>query len=88
MQTTIGDANEPELRAQVGYLQRQLNSVNEHLDANFSRLEAAGMGGVQLAEELAYARDRIAQLEDELHHMAQRNNATLALASAQRDEAE
>jgi hypothetical protein len=41
---------------------------------------------VALAEKLAAAEDRIAELEDELRGLAQRNKASLALVSAQRDE--
>jgi chromosome segregation ATPase len=86
LHTTIGDANEPVLRAQLDYLQTELETANDQLDNNFSRLEAAGLSGVALAEKLAAAEDRISELEDELRALGQRNIASLALVSAQRDE--
>ena len=66
LQTTVGDGGEAAFRAQVEYLQKELDSANVQLDANFSRLEAAGFNGLTLAEKLAAAEDRIADLEDEL----------------------
>jgi chromosome segregation ATPase len=86
LNTTIGDPNESILRAQLEYLQHELENANDQLDNNFSRLEAAGLSGVALAEKLAAAEDRIAELEEELQALAQRNKASLALVSAQRDE--
>ena len=66
LNTTIGDANEPILRAQVEHLQTELDKVNGQLDSNFSRLEEAGLGSVALAEKLAAALARIGELEDEI----------------------
>jgi chromosome segregation ATPase len=88
LQTTVGDSNEPVLQAQIEYLQIELNRANDQLDNNFSRLEAAGLGGVALAEKLAAAEERIAELEDEIRALIQRNKASLALVSAQKREAQ
>lgn len=66
LQTTVGDANEPLLTAQLEYLQTELQNANSQLDSNFDRLESAGLGAVALAEKYAKAQDRIAQLESEL----------------------
>nr|XP_019047925.1 hypothetical protein I302_04545 [Kwoniella bestiolae CBS 10118]OCF26855.1 hypothetical protein I302_04545 [Kwoniella bestiolae CBS 10118] len=88
LQTTIGDANEPILQAQLEYLQKELQDANNQLDHNFSRLEAAGLGGVALAEKLAAAEERIGELEDEIRTLVQRNKASLALVSAQKEERE
>ena len=74
------------MRAQLDHLQAELENANGQLDANFSRLEAAGMSGVELAEKLATAEDRISELEDELRALMQRNTASLALVTAQRNE--
>lgn len=70
------------------YLQQELKEANEQLDQNFSRLEAAGLGAVQLAEKLAAAEERIGELEDEVRTLGQRNKASLALVGAQREEQE
>ncbi|WWC91338.1 uncharacterized protein L201_006281 [Kwoniella dendrophila CBS 6074] len=88
LQTTIGDANEPVLQAQLEYLQNELQDANNQLDHNFSRLESAGLGAVALAEKLAAAEERIGELEDEIRTLVQRNKASLALVSAQREERE
>ncbi|WVQ93329.1 hypothetical protein IAU59_000397 [Kwoniella sp. CBS 9459] len=88
LQTTIGDANEPVLQAQLEYLQHELADANHQLDSNFSRLESAGLGAVALAEKLAAAEERIGELEDEIRTLIQRNKASLALVSAQREERE
>lgn len=85
LQTTVGDANEPILRAQIDQLQNELENANGQLDANFSRLEAAGLNGLELAKELAGARERIEDLENELRSLAQKNKASLALLSEQRE---
>ena len=74
------------LQAQVEYLQSELQHANEELDHNFSRLEAAGLSAVNLAEKLATAEDRIGQLEDEIRALLQRNKASLVLVNAQREE--
>lgn len=58
------------------------------MDQNFSRLETAGLGAVQLAEKLAAAEERISELEDEVRTLGQRNKASLALVGAQREEQE
>ncbi|RSH95361.1 hypothetical protein EHS25_000448 [Saitozyma podzolica] len=87
-ETTLGDSNEPVLQAQIEYLQTELHRANDQLDSNFSRLEAAGLGGVALAEKLAAAEERIAELEDEIRALIQRNKASLALVSAQKREAQ
>jgi chromosome segregation ATPase len=86
LQSSVGDSNQPILRAQLEYLQDELKSANDQLDNNFSRLESAGFGALSLAEKLAKANERIADLEDELRGLSQRNKASLALVSAQRDE--
>ncbi|OCF72584.1 hypothetical protein I204_06966 [Kwoniella mangroviensis CBS 8886] len=88
LQTTIGDANEPILQAQLEYLQKELRDANDQLDHNFSRLEAAGLGGVALAEKLAAAEERIGELEGEIRTLVQRNKASLALVSAQKEDRE
>nr|XP_018259051.1 uncharacterized protein I303_08594 [Kwoniella dejecticola CBS 10117]OBR81209.1 hypothetical protein I303_08594 [Kwoniella dejecticola CBS 10117] len=88
LQTTIGDANEPVLQAQLEYLQEELRGANDQLDRNFSRLESAGLGAVALAEKLAAAEERIGELEDEIRALLQRNKASLALVSADREERE
>jgi len=63
-----------------------LENANDQLDNNFSRLEAAGLSGYALAEKLAIAEDRINDLEDQIRTAMQRNKATLAVVTAQRDE--
>ncbi|WVF65682.1 hypothetical protein IAT40_000413 [Kwoniella sp. CBS 6097] len=88
LQTTVGDANEPALQAQLEYLQHELDDANVQLDSNFSRLESAGLGAITLAEKLAAAEERIGDLEDENRTLIQRNKASLALVSAQREERE
>ncbi|KIR28320.1 hypothetical protein I309_02613 [Cryptococcus deuterogattii LA55] len=88
LQTTIQSANEPLFQAQMEYLQQELKEANEQLDQNFSRLEAAGLGAVQLAGKLAAAEERIDELEDEVKTLGQRNKASLALVGAQREEQE
>ncbi|WRT68934.1 uncharacterized protein IL334_005916 [Kwoniella shivajii] len=88
LQTTIGDSNEPILQAQLEYLQNELQDANDQLDHNFSRLESAGIGSVALAEKLAAAEERIGELEDEIRTLIQRNKASLALVSAQKEERE
>lgn len=70
------------------YLQQELKEANEQLDQNFSRLEAAGLGAIQLAGKLAAAEERIDELEDEVKTLGQRNKASLALVGAQREEQE
>lgn len=86
LQTTVGDANEPILRAQIDQLQVELDNANGQLDSNFSRLEAAGLNGLRLAEDLAQAQERVNELEDQLRNLTQRNKASLALLTEQRDE--
>ncbi|TYJ55290.1 hypothetical protein B9479_004010 [Cryptococcus floricola] len=86
LQTTIQSNNEPVLQAQVEYLQHELREANSQLDHNFSRLESAGFGAVELAEKLAAAEQRISELEDEIRALRQRNKASLAVVGAQRDE--
>jgi chromosome segregation ATPase len=86
LQSSIGDSNEPVLRAQLEYLQDELKNANDQLDNNFSRLESAGFGALSLAEKLAKANERISDLEDELRGLSQRNKASMALVTAQRDE--
>nr|XP_019009710.1 uncharacterized protein I206_05270 [Kwoniella pini CBS 10737]OCF48491.1 hypothetical protein I206_05270 [Kwoniella pini CBS 10737] len=88
LQTTIGDSNEPVLQAQLEYLQNELKDANNQLDNNFNRLESAGLGAVALAEKLAAAEERIGELEDEIRTLLQRNKASLALVSVQREERE
>ncbi|OCF44892.1 hypothetical protein I317_01171 [Kwoniella heveanensis CBS 569] len=88
LQTTIGDVNEPVLQAQLEYLQHELEDANHQLDSNFSRLESAGLGAIALAEKLAAAEEKIGELEDEIRTLIQRNKASLALVSAQREERE
>ncbi|WVR09164.1 hypothetical protein IAU60_006226 [Kwoniella sp. DSM 27419] len=88
LQSSIGDANEPVLQAQLEYLQHELKDANEQLDSNFSRLEAAGLGSIALAEKLAAAEERIGELEDEIRTLVQRNKASLALVSAEKEERE
>ena len=73
------------LLARLEYLQDELNNANGQLDSNFSRLEAAGMSGLRLAEDLASAQARISELEDELRLLSQRNTASLALLTEQRE---
>ena len=41
---------------------------------------------MSLAEKLAKANERISDLEDELRGLSQRNKASIALVTAQRDE--
>jgi hypothetical protein len=60
--------------------------VNQQLDDNFARLEAAGIGGIELAEKLAAAQQKISDLEDEIRALIHRNKASLALVHAQRKE--
>ncbi|WVQ75425.1 hypothetical protein IAR50_005049 [Cryptococcus sp. DSM 104548] len=88
LQTTIQSNNEPLLQAQMEYLQQELREANDQLDHNFSRLESAGLGAVELAEKLAAAEQRIGELEDEVRVLSQRNKASLAAAvvGAQREE--
>lgn len=74
----MADANEPILRAQVDFLQSELDHVNDQLDGNFSRLEAAGLGGIVLAEKLVAAQARISELEDEIRALIQDNKETMA----------
>lgn len=59
------------MRAQLDHLQQELDHANKQLDKNFGRLEATGLGAVQLAEKLAIATDRISQLEDEIQRLCQ-----------------
>ena len=66
MNSTVGEAGEGALRAQVDHLQSELAAANEQLDGNFSRLETAGASAVELAERLAVAEDRVTELEKEL----------------------
>lgn len=68
------------------YLQDELMNANNQLDNNFSRLEDAGFGALALAEKLAKANERIAELEEQIQGLSQRNKASLALVAAQRDE--
>jgi hypothetical protein len=63
-----------------------LKNANDQLDNNFSRLESAGFGALSLAEKLAKANERISDLENELRGLSQRNKASIALVTAQRDE--
>lgn len=84
LQSTIGNADEPILKAQIDFLQHELTNANKQLDSNFDRLEAAGFGGLELAERLASAQDKIAELEDQIRALSQRNHAATALVSAQR----
>lgn len=44
------------------------------------------MGGVELAEKLAAAQQKISDLEDEIRALIHRNKASLALVHAQRNE--
>jgi hypothetical protein len=67
-------------------LHEELDHVNRQLDDNFARLEAAGIGGIELAEKLAAAQSRISDLEDEIRALVHRNKASLALVHAQRNE--
>lgn len=66
MDSTAGDIGESALRAQVGLLQSELAAANEQLDGNFSRLETAGASAVELADRLAVAESRVAELEAEV----------------------
>lgn len=86
LQSSVGDGNEPVLRAQMEYLQEELKNANDQLDSNFSRLEDAGFSSLALAEKLAKAHERIGELEDEIRTLSSRNKASLALVTAQRDE--
>ena len=89
LHTTAGEPNEAGLKAQAEYLQDQLDAANGHLDANFSRLEAAGFSGLQLAEQLAFAQNRITELEYELRALQQNSLKVQAGGSAaQRDNIE
>ena len=74
------------LRLQLDHLRAELDHANGQLDKNFCRLEAAGLGGIALAEKLATAEERISELEDEIRAVLQRNKASLALVTAQRSE--
>ncbi|KAL1406075.1 hypothetical protein Q8F55_007758 [Vanrija albida] len=78
LQSTIGDANEPMLRAQIDHLQQELDLANSQLDKNFGRLEEAGLGAVNLSEKLALANDKIAQLEAELRAVARESKKSAA----------
>lgn len=60
------------------HLQQELDIANTQLDRNFGRLEDAGLGALNLAEKLAIAKDRIAQLEEQLRAMARDNKQSLA----------
>lgn len=73
-------------RAQLGNLHEELEHANQQLDDNFSRLEAAGLVGIELAEKLAAAQQRISDLEDEIRALVHKNKASLALVHAQRKE--
>lgn len=77
LNTTVGDANESILRAQVEYLQEELDKVNGQLDSNFSRLEEAGLGSVALAEKLAAALAKIGELEDEIRALLQKDKSAM-----------
>ena len=81
LQTTIGDSNEAALRSQMEYLQKELDAANNQLDANFTRLEAAGLNGLNLAERLVTAQDRVAELEAELRAFRSRGKDTEATKS-------
>ena len=85
LQTTLGDANEPIMQAQVDYLQKELYAANSQLDANFLRLEAAGLNGLNLAEKLAAAEDKVAELEAQLRSLTQRNKASMTFVGAQKE---
>jgi chromosome segregation ATPase len=86
LQTTVGDANEPILRAQIDVLQDELDNANGQLDSNFSRLEVAGMNGIRLAEDLAEARQRIHDLEEEIREMMLKNKASFDTLYEERDQ--
>ena len=43
------------------------------------------MNGLRLAEDFAAAQERISELEDELRALTQRNSASLALLTEQRE---
>ncbi|KAL7421209.1 hypothetical protein Q5752_004094 [Cryptotrichosporon argae] len=88
LQTTVGDAAEAALRVQVDHLQAELAHANAQLDQNFSRLEQAGIGAVEVAEKLAVAEDRIRQLEDELRALALKHREGLHTLSLTRRDAE
>ncbi|WVQ81425.1 hypothetical protein IAT38_003549 [Cryptococcus sp. DSM 104549] len=82
LQSTIANANEPILQAQMEYLQQELHDANNQLDHNFSRLEETGLGAVALAEKLAEAEERIGELEDELRELGVKNRGWAGAGAA------
>lgn len=64
--STLGEAGVLE---QIASLQRQLDLANESIDDKLEKLENAGLGPLTLAEQLARARARIAELENELANL-------------------
>lgn len=86
LQNTVSEANEPILRAQIEHLQGELDDANDQLDSNFSRLEAAGMSGLHLAEKLAEAQQKISELEDEIRALVRRNQESLNPRDEQNDQ--
>ena len=69
------------MTAQIEYLHHELDHANQQLDSNFSRLEAAGLGSIQLAKKLAEAQDRNEELENDIRALLQRNKASMMLLS-------
>lgn len=59
--------------------------MNSQLDKNFERLEAAGIGAVQLAEKLSKANQKIAELEETVLTLSRETQQSHAAAAVSDD---
>ena len=72
LQNTMHDATAAPLVAEISRLQHELQLANESIDEKLDRLEDAGVGVVQLTNQLEDARAKIITLEDEVGRLSRR----------------
>ncbi|KAH9951077.1 hypothetical protein B0H21DRAFT_855438 [Amylocystis lapponica] len=74
LQNTVHDPTVSPLVAEIARLQRELDRANESIDEKLDKLEDAGVGAVDLAQQVDDARARIVALEDELARLSRKED--------------
>lgn len=72
LNNTTSDPSISPLVAEIGRLQRELDSANESIDDKLDKLEDAGLGVVGLTKKLEDARSKISRLEDEIARISRK----------------
>jgi chromosome segregation ATPase len=84
LNNTTSDPSISPLVAEIGRLQRELDSANESIDDKLDKLEDAGLGVVGLTKKLEDARSKISRLEDEIARLSRKEERCMRRFSRMR----